>query len=136
MFLLSCLTYISGSGYFYPSTTPCALHGLWRRKLRELFLRGELGKSERGVPGIRLGCSVDSCGICPSRSLRILGTGTETEKQRLQKLGGSWEGCPGEYQEKAPEVDKRQSRAGEGGGGTSGGGGASGLGADGGNLLC
>lgn len=66
------------------------------------------------MPGIRLGCSVDSCVICPSRSLRILGTGTETEKQRLQKLGKSWEGCPGEYQEKAPEVDKRQSRAGEG----------------------
>lgn len=42
-------------------------------------------------------------------ALRIL----ETHRQENKGLGG-WEGGPGEYQERAPEVDKRQSRAGSG----------------------
>lgn len=61
--------------------------------------------------------------------MKILETHTQTEGNEGL---GSWRRCPGEYQEKAPEVDKRRSRAGSGRGQAkeardpSGGGGASG----------
>lgn len=90
MFLLSYLTYIPWKWLFLPFYntvhTPWAL-GRW--KLLELFLEGEVGERE-GVPEIRLGCFPYSCGVCPSRSLQILGTDTQGNKGF-----GSWKGCPG-----------------------------------------
>lgn len=52
-----------------------------------------MGKSE-GVPGIRLGSSPYSCGVCPSRGLEDSGD-AQTGKQRLGKLGGMPRRVPG-----------------------------------------